>query len=207
MRKLKTIASLTAGLAVAAVCSANGAILINGGFDVPQSGLTPPTYPTSTSGGQVAGNSSAEGWEIYNNNPVTTSTELLPTTDPLATGTMMHVATPRRNDGIFQFFPEQSNLSISIDVFVNSGQVFLGLYTNNGTTRVGSAYSTTTGAWETLTISFQPGQCDEVVVYSSKKGADFFVDRAMTPVPEPSTYLAGLSALGMLGVFGWRNRK
>lgn len=27
------------------------------------------------------------------------------------------------------------------------------------------------------------------------------------PVPEPSTYLAGLSALGMLGMFGWRNRK
>jgi hypothetical protein len=26
-------------------------------------------------------------------------------------------------------------------------------------------------------------------------------------VPEPSTYLAGLSALGMLGLFGWRNRK
>ena len=26
-------------------------------------------------------------------------------------------------------------------------------------------------------------------------------------VPEPSTYLAGLGALGMLGMFGWRNRK
>jgi hypothetical protein len=28
-----------------------------------------------------------------------------------------------------------------------------------------------------------------------------------TPVPEPSTYIAGLSALVMLGLFGWRNRK
>ncbi len=27
------------------------------------------------------------------------------------------------------------------------------------------------------------------------------------PIPEPSAYLAGLSALGMLGLFGWRNRK
>jgi hypothetical protein len=26
-------------------------------------------------------------------------------------------------------------------------------------------------------------------------------------VPEPGTYLAGLSALGMLGLFGWRHRK
>ncbi len=30
---------------------------------------------------------------------------------------------------------------------------------------------------------------------------------SLQPVPEPSTYLAGLSALGMLGVFSWRNRK
>lgn len=29
----------------------------------------------------------------------------------------------------------------------------------------------------------------------------------VAPVPEPATYLAGLSALGMLGLFGWRNRK
>ncbi len=28
-----------------------------------------------------------------------------------------------------------------------------------------------------------------------------------SPVPEPSTYLAGLSALGMLGLCGWRNRR
>ena len=28
-----------------------------------------------------------------------------------------------------------------------------------------------------------------------------------TPVPEPSTYLAGLSALGMLGLSAWRSRK
>ena len=26
-------------------------------------------------------------------------------------------------------------------------------------------------------------------------------------VPEPSTYLAGLGALGMLGMFGWKNRR
>lgn len=30
---------------------------------------------------------------------------------------------------------------------------------------------------------------------------------ALQPVPEPSTYLAGLSAVGMLGLLGWRNRK
>ncbi len=30
---------------------------------------------------------------------------------------------------------------------------------------------------------------------------------SVTAVPEPGTYLAGLSALGMLGMFAWRNRK
>jgi hypothetical protein len=38
---------------------------------------------------------------------------------------------------------------------------------------------------------------------------DFVVDNIsmVQVVPEPSTYLAGLSAIGMLGFFGWRNRK
>ncbi len=30
---------------------------------------------------------------------------------------------------------------------------------------------------------------------------------AITSVPEPATYLAGLGTLGMLGLFGWRSRK
>ena len=39
------------------------------------------------------------------------------------------------------------------------------------------------------------------------KASDVNVQVFGTPVPEPSTYLAGLSALGMLGLFSWRNRK
>ena len=38
-------------------------------------------------------------------------------------------------------------------------------------------------------------------------GIDKTYDFGAAPVPEPSTYLAGLSALGMLGLFSWRNRK
>ena len=30
---------------------------------------------------------------------------------------------------------------------------------------------------------------------------------SVSAVPEPSTYLAGITALGILGLFGWRNRK
>jgi PEP-CTERM motif len=32
-------------------------------------------------------------------------------------------------------------------------------------------------------------------------------DVSVTAVPEPSTYLAGLSAIGMLGLFAWKSRK
>ncbi len=35
----------------------------------------------------------------------------------------------------------------------------------------------------------------------------YCVDIQASCVPEPSTYLAGLSALGMLGAMGWRSRK
>jgi PEP-CTERM motif len=38
-------------------------------------------------------------------------------------------------------------------------------------------------------------------------GTDNATQYWITAVPEPSTYLAGLSALGMLSLFGWRNRK
>jgi len=34
-----------------------------------------------------------------------------------------------------------------------------------------------------------------------------FIPVSAVPVPEPSTYLAGLTALGMLGLSAWRNRK
>jgi len=34
-----------------------------------------------------------------------------------------------------------------------------------------------------------------------------YIDERLAPVPEASTYLTGLGALGMLGMFSWRSRK
>lgn len=44
--------------------------------------------------------------------------------------------------------------------------------------------------------SLTPGSCGPAID-----------DVQLTAVPEPSTWFAGLSALGMLSLFGWRNRK
>ena len=59
------------------------------------------------------------------------------------------------------------------------------------------------GAWtgSTLSITLKNGTAHSSPYW-------IFVDEmTFSAVPEPSTYLAGLSALGMLGLFGWRNRK
>jgi len=56
------------------------------------------------------------------------------------------------------------------------------------------------------------GKMDELAIWSrSLSGPEISAlwnnGNGMNIVPEPSTVLAGLSALGMLGLFGWRNRK
>ncbi len=69
-------------------------------------------------------------------------------------------------------------------------------------------------AWTTLTATYTSpssvlaGQHLVILISATQRQLDFDnVKLEATSVPEPSTYLAGLSALGMLGVFGWRTRK
>ena len=75
--------------------SAFGGLLTNPGFDTPTPGLTPPNYTASISGlttmHEVA---SAEGWYLFNNSSVTTTSELLTSTDPMGGGYMISVSTP-----------------------------------------------------------------------------------------------------------------
>lgn len=54
-------------------------------------------------------------------------------------------------------------------------------------------------------ISYTGGNANEV--QSSLASLTGKVTYNYTPVPEPSTYLAGLGAFGILGVFGLRNRR
>ena len=52
------------------------------------------------------------------------------------------------------------------------------------------------------------GAIDDVFVYDHALSSSEIANLSgVTAVPEPSTYLAGFTALGMLGIFGWKRRK
>ena len=149
--------------AIAACCvpwsARAGGLIQNGGFDTPTPGLTPPNYPTSISGAGVGGPSSAEFWTLFNNFSTTTSTELLPSTDPNGSGFMIHLtSTPTSGsfsffNGLQQAFPTQSGGSASVDVDVLSGVVFVALYANDGGTLLDQSFSTVNNQWQTLTVT------------------------------------------------------
>jgi hypothetical protein len=48
-----------------------GNLLVNGGFDTPTPGLSPPNYPTSISGAGASGLSSAADWTLLGDAPTT----------------------------------------------------------------------------------------------------------------------------------------
>jgi hypothetical protein len=199
-----------------------GMLLVNGGFDTPTSGLTPPNYPTSISGAGVHGISSADSWTLYNNFDATTSTELLPSTDPTGGGFMIHLTSVTNNagdptssffNGLQQSFPTASGGTASADVFVLSGPVILALYTGNGSTLISDTFSTVTNQWQTLTTTAPVGSNPDLVIlysYSTAGTGEFYADNAIVEsaaVPEPSTLtLLGIGAAG-LGTFGLRRRK
>lgn len=192
---------LVLGLLTSALC-AQAQLLVNGGFDQPTVGLSPPNFPTSISGSGSGGSASANGWSLYNNSSATTSSELLSTTDPLATGYMIHINSTGGFDGIYQNFPEQISTTASVDVYVLQGTVRLYLF-HSGTINLGQVDSTTTGAWQTLTLPLTSGGPNEFVLYTVGSG-EFYADRAMVPVPEPST--VGLLVLGSLSMLLRRQR-
>src|SRR5262249_10849642 len=154
-------------------------LLMNGGFDTPTPGLSPPSYPTSTSSVSAAAPSSAEFWSLFNNFPATTSSELLPTTDPLGSDFMIHLTSVGTNggppffNGLQQGFTSQSTaVTASVDVFVLSGPVIVALFSGGGGTFVGGALSTTTGQWETISFTAPSGTSANLIVIFSENLGD-----------------------------------
>jgi hypothetical protein len=198
-----------------------GNLLLNGGFDTPTPGLSPPNYPTSISGAGASGFSSAGDWTLFNGQPITTSSELLPTTDPINPNNpfMIHVTSvPTTGNftafsGLEQGFATQVGVPVtaSVDVDVLQGSILLGIYANNGGTLLNFITTNILG-WQTLTVT-QPASTDPnsepnlIVIYSDNFAAnatnEFYADNAVlsASVPEPSTGL--LTLIGMSATALW----
>ena len=94
----------------------------------------------------------------------TTSTELLPSTDPNGGGSIIHVTSESSAnsysffDDLLQAFAMQAGATATVDVFVDSGVVLAGLYAENGKTLLGYAPSTTTHQWQN--VGLHGGACD-----------------------------------------------
>ncbi len=190
-----------------------GNLLQNGGFDTPTPGLSPPNYPTSITGANAFGPSSAADWTLFNSRDATTSTELLPSTDPLGSGFMMHLTSVTNTsdpvgsffNGLQQGFSTQSGATASVDVDVLSGPVILALYAGDGSTLICFLYISTVDQWQTVSITAPTGSDPNLIVLysgSTTGSGEFYADNAVvtSSVPEPASgvlALIGISATAL----------
>jgi hypothetical protein len=212
-------------VAIAGCCVPSSAraanLLLNGGFDTGNPSFTPPNFPTSLSGAGVGAPSSATDWTIFNGTSVTTSTELLTSTDPSGSGLMIHVTTVPNTgtdtafSGLEQGFTTQIGVpvtvSVDVDVLSPQGSVFVGLFANNGGTLLMPFVTTTTLGWQTLTFTVPAGtdvnsEPNLIAIYSDNFANnvtnEFYADNAsVTAVPEPTSGL--LALIGMSATAFW----
>jgi len=198
---------------------AGGNLLLNGGFDTPTPGLSPPNYPTSISGAGTGGSSSAADWTLFNNFDATTSTELLPTTDPTGSGSMIHLTSaPAAGsfsffNGLQQSFSTAPGAIASVDLYLLSGEVLVGLYSGDGATLISYSTTAVTDQWLALTVSAPVGSDPNLLVIYAYDGVqnattEFYADNAsVLSVPEPSSGLLGLTAISAIAVCAASKRK
>ena len=202
---MKRAMVLLAAAVMACSAAQAGNLLLNAGFDTPQSGLSPPNYPTSLSVlSPPDAPSSAADWSIWNNTLTTTSTELLPSTDPTGAGFMAHVTSGAYENGLYQFVTANSVDFVSVDVYLLSGTFELGLGRNGF--YESTAKTSTLDQWVHLTASIPTTIGDEIFLYSTNSAAaEFYVDNAYAgTVPEASTWAMMLAGFAGLGFAGWR---
>ena len=124
--------------------------------------------------------------------------DLHPTNSPGNWPDAAHVASSGRGGLVQVFLPWNtgpSDLSSSVWVYVNSGQVGMGV--GNGGDTGFDATSQFTGRWERLFAKNGVAPANEFIVYGSN-GADFYVAQPHVgaPVPEPNSlylFVTGLT--------------
>lgn len=199
----------TASVQAAPLVSQSGNLLANGSFE-------------SGSFDEVVGHSiasAADYWHQWSNSGGTLTTELITASEMMTThGTdvidgeaALRINTEGAGDGGFTFdtfghpgWITTNELTISAWVYVISGEMGLFLGANHPGNFTYTA-STTTGAWELLTLTRAAGQVnEEPLLYSINGPAEFIVDaiwlnyggtsaNPSTGVPTP----AGLMLLGL----------
>jgi hypothetical protein len=203
-----TSKTVLAGAVALAVVFAGGQALAatnlvaNGDFEA---AANAPTSAAFSGGG---GTSAAPSWLLYNNAFATTSTEVVDATLPDGGDQMLHIVTGGSNNGVYQVFGGLARYA-QVRLFVNSGSVRLFLYLD-GNTEYGQVASTTTGAWETLTLNTGSANSNEIVIYANGGAADFYIDNAYAGaepgpppvtggIPEPSTWALLIAGFGGAG--------
>jgi hypothetical protein len=117
---------LFAAAAVATIACAEaraGNQLLNPGFDTP-SGLGPTSFTEQSPPGQP---SVALDRSVWNNSLATTTSDLVPSTDPSGGGSAGHIVTGGPENGFYQFVADNSVDFVSVDVYLLSGTFELGL--------------------------------------------------------------------------------
>jgi hypothetical protein len=191
---------------------ARAALLTNGGFDT-----VGPAGSPMTSIGQAFDPSAAAGWEQYAIVPSSYFvSELLPTTDPTGSGSMMHVITTAGDwppaefgNGFEQFFTTLNSAVFSFDLYVVSGQVTGGLVLASSGAYVDYPTFGPTGGWIHVTDhSTLPVNDVAFETLTLTGGAEYYVDNAvLSAVPEPSSLaIAGIAILAGLCQFKTRRR-
>jgi hypothetical protein len=187
---------------VLAASSRADLIVSNPTFNYPN-----PSFSTTTlTGAHHGGPSAAASWTTWNNTSATTTTSLLPSTLPGGGTNMIHITTTGASNGLVQIMAPQNtgptSVTSSAYVYVLSGRVGLGTG-NGGNTSPTDAVSTTTHAWELLSGANGQAPANEIIVYSYKGAADFYVgfvgiDSSVhtASTPEPGTLLS--STIGVL---------
>lgn len=178
-----------------------GELITNGSFNSAQ-------QSTAIVGAPAGSSAAAVGWYLYNNSNTSTSSEIVESFG--GRSNLLHIVTGGPDNGALQNFLS-SALSGYADVYVVSGQVRFGAYTNNGGVALGSAFSDTTGAFERLALTADVEQpFTFVALYSYGTGAEFYVDlvsanseaaitEATAPVPEPATWAMLMVGFGAIG--------
>lgn len=182
-------AILLAAMIAAPAAAADTAIplMINDGFALPGDG------PTRSSAVAMQAPTAAPGWSTWNNDPVETTTEIVPSTLPGHGGGMLHVTVAGtrivEGSGVYHSYAAVDTgpnaVRALVWLYVVSGQVGIG--TGNGGHWIRDAATSTTGRWQLLTAVNGVRPANEVIIYAINESAEFYIG-AVTVTGVPSTY-------------------